>query len=353
MKIKRYLVRDMQEAYMAIRRDLGPDAVIISTRRVRQPGWKGLFQPPHLEVTAAVETKQMADSQVKKGGLEEELAQIKKSLEKLVSATQRTGGPLGYYRQLMLAQDMGEELVEELLSGLDEAIKPEVMGETILARLVQHLSLARPPKKPEGRLRALVGPTGVGKTTTLAKLAANFSLYRHQQVGLITLDTYRIGAVEQLRTYAEIMGLPLEVAMTPQELKGAVNKLAHCDVIFIDTAGRPPDNKAQLAEIAGFLAAVRPLEVYLVLSGTTRSKDLLRAVEGYRHLDFNYFIFTKLDETTCPGVIARVVQVTGVPVAYITTGQNVPDDLEEADPYTLAQLIWKAVTANGSGGPSA
>lgn len=352
MKIKRYLVRDMQEAYMAIRKELGPDAVIISTRRVRQPGWRGLFQPSKLEVVAAAEAKP-ANTPAKGGKLEEEIAQIKKSLEKLVSATQGAGGPLGYYRQLMLAQDMGEELVEELLSGLDEALKPEVMGEAILARLAQHLSISRSSKRPEGKIRALVGPTGVGKTTTLAKLAANFSLYRRKQVGLITLDTYRIGAVEQLRTYAEIMGLPLEVAMTPQELKGAVSKLNYCDVIFIDTAGRPPDNKAQVAEIAGFLSAVRPVEVYLVLSGTTRSRDLLKAVEGYRHLEFNYFIFTKLDETTCPGVIARVVQATGVPVAYITTGQNVPDDLEEADPYSLAQLIWKAVTNNGSGGPSA
>ncbi|MCG0278133.1 MAG: flagellar biosynthesis protein FlhF [Thermanaeromonas sp.] len=348
MKIKRYLVSDMQEAYMAIRKELGPEAVIISTRRVRQPGWRGLFRPPKLEVVAAVEAKP-ASIEVKGGRLEEEIAEIKKSLEKLVSANRGTGGPLGHYRQLMLAQDMGEELVEELLTGLDEALKPEVMGEAILARLAQHLSAPKAPKGPEGKIRVLVGPTGVGKTTTLAKLAAKFSLYRRQQVGLITLDTYRIGAVEQLRTYADIMGLPLEVAMTPQELKGAVNKLGHCDVILIDTAGRPPDNRAQLAEIAGFLAAIRPVEVYLVLSGTTRSKDLLKAVEGYRHLELDYFIFTKLDETTCPGVIARMVQATGIPVAYITTGQNVPDDLEEADPYSLAQLIWKAVTANGSG----
>ncbi|MGI9951199.1 flagellar biosynthesis protein FlhF [Moorellaceae bacterium AZ2] len=353
MRIKRYLVRDMQEAYLVIRRDLGPDAVIVSTKRVRRPGLRGFFQPTQLEVTAAAETGPNSKAGQGEKALERELAEIRKTLEKLTSSSPGEAGPLAAYRRLLLDQDMGEDLTEALLAGLDGNIKEEVLGQAILARLAQYLDPPAGEKGHQERIRALVGPTGVGKTTTLAKLAARYSLYYHQRVGLITLDTYRIGAVEQLKTYAEIMRLPLEVAMTPKELKQAVAKLEQCDVILVDTAGRPPENQAQLAETQGFLSSIGPLDVYLVLSGTTRSSDLLRAVEKYRLLQFNRLIFTKLDETSCPGVIARVVQAAGVPVAYVTAGQNVPDDLEEADPYSLAQLIWKAVTQDGSGGPSA
>ncbi|GFN24132.1 flagellar biosynthesis protein FlhF [Thermanaeromonas sp. C210] len=353
MRIKRYLVRDMQEAYLAIRRELGPDAVIVSTRRVRRPGLKGFFQPPHLEVTAAAEAGSGSKATPREKALERELAEIRKTLEKLASPPAGEDGSLAAYRRLLLEQDMGEELTEALLAGLDGQIDEEVLGQAILARLAQYMDPPAGDKGRQERIRALVGPTGVGKTTTLAKLAARYSLYHRQRVGLITLDTYRIGAVEQLKTYAEIMRLPLEVAMTPKELKEAVARLEQCDVILVDTAGRPPENQAQLAETQGFLSSLEPLDVYLVLSGTTRSSDLLRAVEKYRVLQFNRLIFTKLDETSCPGVIARVVRAAGVPVAYVTAGQNVPDDLEEADPYSLAQLIWKAVTRNGSSSPSA
>lgn len=355
MRIKRYVVKDMQEAYLAIRRDLGPEAVIIATRRVRPPGLRGLFQAPRLEVTAAVETGAGAPARREESALERELVEIRRTLEKLTSSTSATGasGPLAEYRRLLLAQDIGEDLVEDLLAGMEGATNEEVLAQAILARLAQYLAPAQQGKGREERIKALVGPTGVGKTTTLAKLAAHFSLYRHQRVGLITLDTYRIGAVDQLKTYAEIMRLPLEVAMTPKEFREAIARLDRCDVILVDTAGRPPENRAQLAEMGGFLSAVRPLDVYLVLSSTTRSTDLLRAVDGYRLLEFNRLIFTKLDETACPGVIARVVRATGAPVAYVTTGQTVPDDLEEVEPYNLAQLIWKAVVQDGSSSPAA
>ncbi|MGB9860473.1 MAG: flagellar biosynthesis protein FlhF [Moorellaceae bacterium] len=352
MRIKRYLVKDMQEAYVAIRRELGPDAVIVSTRRVRQPGIRGLFQPPRLEVTAALETGPGASSKQEAGTLHRELAEIRKTLEKLTSSSVGEAGPLAEYRRLLLAQDIGEDLVEDLLSGMEDGAGKEVLAQAILARLAQHLAPSSSKEKKE-RIKALVGPTGVGKTTTLAKLAAHFSLYRHQKVGLVTLDTYRIGAVDQLKTYAEIMRLPLEVVMTPREFKEAIARLDQCDVILVDTAGRPPENRAQLAEVKGFLSAVQPMEVYLVLSSTTRGTDLLRAVEAYRLLNFNRLIFTKLDETACPGVIARVVRATGTPVAYVTTGQTVPDDLEEVEPYNLAQLIWKAVVQDGSSSPAA
>ncbi|MBE3572670.1 MAG: flagellar biosynthesis protein FlhF [Moorella humiferrea] len=380
MKIKRYLARDMQEAYLAIRRDLGPDAVIVATRRVRQPGWRGFFQPPRLEVTAAVEEGegrtpsrppgpaapgQGAGNGSDTGGraagygdaggrggleaLQRELADIKAALHRLVRpAHSQLPEHLQDLRQRLLEQELGEEVVTALLKGLEEAGR-EVVGEVVLSRLNEHLAPLMAPFS-EKRVQAFVGPTGVGKTTTLAKIAARYSLYQNKKVGLITLDTYRIGAVDQLKTYGEIMGLPLEVAMTPRELRAALENLQGCDVVLIDTAGRAPENKAMLAETRGFLEVVPDAEVFLVLSCATRLKDQLQAVDNFRSLKYGRLIFTKLDETNCPGAVMAVAAAAGVPVAYLATGQDVPDDLEKAEPHLLARRIWEAVVQDGSGG---
>ncbi|AKX93540.1 flagellar biosynthesis protein FlhF [Moorella thermoacetica] len=389
MKIKRYLARDMQEAYLAIRRDLGPDAVIVATRRVRQPGLKGLFLPPRLEVTAALDTTSGAaapavpvkagqppgpgvlpgqdmtaplSSTVSPGvgvgdrgmgpgleGLRRELADIKATLMRLTHPEGDGAGGNAAWRQALLDQELAPELAADLVAGLDMTAGPEVIGAVIRNRLAERLA-GQVLAESGQRVQAFVGPTGVGKTTTLAKVAARHSLYLEQKVGLITLDTYRIGAVDQLRTYAEIMGLPLEVAMTPREFREALGRLEDRDIILVDTAGRAPENKAMLAETRGFLEAMPEGAVYLVLSSATRRQDLLQAVERFRPLNYNRLIFTKLDETSCPGVMVTVAAAAGVPLAYVTAGQDVPDDLEVADPYLLAERIWKAVARDGPGG---
>jgi flagellar biosynthesis protein FlhF len=386
VKIKRYLARDMQEAYLAIRRDLGPEAVIVATRRVRQPGLKGFFLPPRMEVTAALEETPArklpepaapagktalqagagktvvapAGSVNPAGGgnngrhslevLQRELAEIKAALNRLVRpGSAPVPEQLLTLRERLLAQELEEELVAFLLNGIEATAGKEIIADVIRTRLADHLShqVASPSRQ---RVQAFIGPTGVGKTTTLAKIAARYSLYQEQKVGLITLDTYRIGAVDQLKTYAEIMGLPLEVAMTPRELRASLENLRHCDVVLVDTAGRAPENKAMLAETRGFLEVVPERDVYLVLSCATRRQDLLQAVENFRSLKYNRLIFTKLDETCCPGVMLTVAAAAGVPLAYITTGQDVPDDLEAADPHLLARRIWEAVAEDGPGG---
>jgi flagellar biosynthesis protein FlhF len=249
----------------------------------------------------------------------------------------------------LLEQELDQGLVQELLAGLETMEDKNLVSDVIRTRLADFLA-GQVAAESRQRVQVFVGPTGVGKTTTLAKLAARYKLYQEQKVGLITLDTYRIGAVDQLRTYAEIMSLPLEVAMTPREFREGLERLAGCDVILVDTAGRAPGNKAMLAETQGFLEVVPEREVYLVLSSSSRRRDLLCAVEKFHSLDYNRLIFTKLDETTCPGVMVSVTAAAGVPLTYITTGQNVPDDLELAEPYLLAQKIWEAVERHGSGG---
>jgi flagellar biosynthesis protein FlhF len=284
--------------------------------------------------------------------LQRQLAEIKAALGRLAPAAAPVPEHLALWRQRLLAQELEEELVTSLLDAVEEGVTEDILSDILRTRLADHLR-QRVAGRSRQRVQAFIGPTGVGKTTTLAKIAAHYSLYEGQKVGLITLDTYRIGAVDQLKTYAEIMGLPLEVAMTPRDLRGAMDRLESCDVILIDTAGRAPENKAMLAETRGFLEVIPEREVYLVLSCTTRRQDLLLAAEHFRSLQYNRLIFTKMDETGSPGVIVTVAAAAGVPLAYITTGQDVPDDLEAADPHLLARRIWEAVAADGPGGQAA
>ncbi len=389
MRIKRYLARDMQEAYLAIRRDLGPEAVIVATRQVRQPGLKGLFLPARLEVTAAVDKLPSEKSLLTLPGEPPEAGKMSSDMNGKLSSSQKAGGYLSrqnssswpgmetlqqelreiktaigqllrgdksnplqannWRRCLLLEQELEPELVDSLLAGIEDIKETEIVSDIVRTRLADCLA-EQVAAEPQQRIQVFIGPTGVGKTTSLAKLAAHISLYREQKVGLITLDTYRIGAVDQLRTYAEIMGLPLEIAKTPREFKEALERLHTCDIIMVDTAGRAPDNKAMLAEMRGFLDVVPERAIYLVLSCTSRSRDLLHATEKFRDFGYDRLILTKLDETTCPGVMVTVTVTAGVPIAYIAAGQNVPDDIDLANPHLLAQRIWEAVVKGGSGG---
>jgi flagellar biosynthesis protein FlhF len=186
---------------------------------------------------------------------------------------------------------------------------------------------------------ARVGPTGVGKTTTVAKLAASMKLVHRLRPGLITVDTYRIAAVEQLRTYAEIINLPLAVAKAPSEMQSAIEELGDVDLILIDTAGRSPRDEVKIRELEAFLAEVAPDEVHLVLSAVAGGRSLRAAVERFASVQADRLILTKLDEADGLGGILAVIGQANLPVSYLTTGQAVPDDFEPADRTRLARLI--------------
>ncbi|MBL0927100.1 MAG: flagellar biosynthesis protein FlhF [Phycisphaerales bacterium] len=186
---------------------------------------------------------------------------------------------------------------------------------------------------------ALVGPTGVGKTTTIAKLAATYKLRMGKKVGLVTADTYRIAAAEQLRTYANIIGLPMNVALSPAEMAQAVASLASCDVVLIDTAGRSPSDGARLAELRRFLDAASPHQVHLVLSGTAGESALRAAADRFAAVRPDRLIFTKLDEAVGFGVLLNVLRRVGAKLSFVTTGQEVPDQIEPGNSERLARLI--------------
>jgi flagellar biosynthesis protein FlhF len=189
---------------------------------------------------------------------------------------------------------------------------------------------------------AFIGPTGVGKTTTLAKLVAQFALFRNKKAALLTIDTYRIGAVEQLKTYSEIIGVPLDVVNTPEELKDSLQRHRDKEAIFIDTAGRSVKNKEQVLELQRFIDLIpERRDIFLTLSATTKGKDLSKIIEEYQRLKFNKLIITKIDETLNLGCIVNVADQAGMPVVYVTKGQNVPDDIEELSPEKAAGMVLR------------
>ena len=181
------------------------------------------------------------------------------------------------------------------------------------------------------RLAALVGPTGVGKTTTIAKLAANFRLKEKRRVGLITVDTYRIAAVEQLRTYADIIDLPMHVVSTPREMRETVERMSHLDLILLDTAGRSPKDEVRIQELKMFLTEAAADEVHLVLSSVAAARTLEETAEQFSAVGATSLILTKLDEASGLGTVLPLLRSSGLPLSYLTDGQNVPDDIEIAD----------------------
>jgi flagellar biosynthesis protein FlhF len=250
----------------------------------------------------------------------------------------------------LVGQDVSEELADRIVNdvrdelGTAELEDPERVQEAVTRHLADYIPTCEQAvlsESVDGRplTIALIGPTGVGKTTTLAKLAASFKLRHQKRVGLITADTYRIAAVDQLRTYANIIGLPLEVVLTPSEMHKAVQTLSECDVILIDTAGRSQNDAGRLDELKQFLEAADPHEVHLVLSSTAGERVLLREAEAFCGIGADKVVLTKLDEAVSFGMLINVVRQIGKQLSFYTTGQEVPDHIEVSQPDRLAELI--------------
>ena len=245
-----------------------------------------------------------------------------------------------------LSKDLADRIVRQAQQEVGEAGLDDeaAVRETVLRHLAGCVPVAEPAvprQSPDGRplTIALVGPTGVGKTTTVAKLAASFKLRLGRRVGLITADTYRIAAVDQLRTYANIIGLPLCVALTPSDVSQAVHALADQDVILIDTAGRGHNDGQRLEELARIVAAASPHEVHLVLSSTASERVLLQEAQAFDPVGVHKIVFTKLDEAVSFGMLINVIRQVGKQLSFITTGQEVPDHIEVGRRERLAGLV--------------
>ena len=256
-------------------------------------------------------------------------------------------GPLELLAQELLAEDLSAEAVELLMEHLRHAAQDGAEFEELKGMLVETLagivkcSGSLRMKKNGPRIMAIVGPTGVGKTTTIAKLAAMHALNRGASVAMVTTDNFRVGAIEQLKTYAKIMDLPLEVVATSQELARVLARHADKDLILIDTAGRSHRDAERLDELKGYLQCHPGIETYLCMSATTRARELDEIVSAFGVLPISKFLFTKLDECESFGCIVNTHLKHKLPLSYFTTGQKVPEDIEVATAKKLATLVVK------------
>ena len=370
----------MREALALVRRDLGPDAAVLHTRELRPRGLLRWMRGSRLiEVTASatvnvpsrlVPRRRAADSAgvaatTSTAGTESpktasrlhddmrgrlnELESLVENLCRRTSHASRGELPDALFRLFtdLIDGDVNEELARELLERARKEASPDGLAEPALLKsrvaqmIEQEIVVGGPIRITPGqrKLVALIGPTGVGKTTTIAKLAANYRLKDKQRVGLITVDTYRIAAVEQLRTYADIIDLPMEVVSTPREMRQAIVRLADLDLVLMDTAGRSPADDVRLQELKSMLSEAKPNEVHLVLSSVAGAAGLCKTAERFSAVGVTSLVLTKLDEASCLGNLLPLLRTSKLPLSYLTDGQNVPEDIAPAVSRRLARLI--------------
>jgi len=345
VNIKRYLVKDMHEALILIKQDLGSEAIIVSSHRVKEKGPKGWFKRARLEVTAVLEQSEIDQ-------MKQEIGQIKQVLAKFTpnmvmpmdqgSGSMAVPAPESGLRQKMRSIELDPEVIEILLTDLDFSGDENSMRAELQARLEAFFKPVI-PRKRETKAMAFIGPTGVGKTTTLAKIGAIYSLLNSFSIGFITIDTYRVGAVEQMKIYGEIIGASVDVVMVPEELRKAVDRNSDKDLLLIDTTGRPSHNRYQLGELKAFLDVLEKVEVCLVINATTKNQDMQKIINDYKVADYSHMIITKIDETIAPGSLVNAAHYGQLPITYLTNGQDIPDDIEEANPTMLAGYVLRGL----------
>jgi flagellar biosynthesis protein FlhF len=445
MQVRVFEAIDMASGLKLIKQELGPDALILSTRTIRS-GKLGLLGKPMLEITAAVDADFPKQKQNDRRSLYKEMAPappaaeqrsgfhqvVGDSVARYLNASDSTSSPASSpapdYRQPLerrarerttartddnrLQNDVDElkDMVRNLAGQIGRLAEQEAAGKeqkstrqiglqmkdsdfadrltgnaivgdhiltlltgrginvetsrtitgflrqslteqelcdpanvtsTIIATITDLIEVA-PPVFAAGQAQqriALVGPTGVGKTTTLAKIAASYLSRHSNSIALITIDTYRIAAVEQLKVYGEIMHLPVEVVITPEQLEQAIARHSDKELILIDTAGRSPRDSYCIDELAQFLTPELDIDKHLVLSTGTRENELLDTIERFNTLGISNTIFTKTDECTSLGILLNIQIQNSNPLSYVTNGQRVPEDLLEITPKIVAELI--------------
>ncbi|NWQ39653.1 flagellar biosynthesis protein FlhF [Bacillus sp. EB106-08-02-XG196] len=359
MIIKTYVVNKVTEAYPLIVQDLGTEAFILNTKPIKTGGFFGLFRkrlvevvaaadhytenPTHMELAVKVE-KPENDTQNK---LLKELSEVKGLISAIVMDEKKTiPTAVEKWVQRLREQEVDKEVIEYIIKKMKmrhEIIQNlstheiEQLFLTIIVQLFEEGKAKDTDSTPF--LITLVGPTGVGKTTTIAKLAAARVFQQRQKVGLLTTDTYRIAAVEQLKTYAGILNIPVEVVSNPDELRKSMEALKGCQMVFMDSAGRNYLEDEYIEEINQYLRFDAPQENYLVLSMTTRWRDMRKIVDQMKSVPIDKLILTKWDETSCYGVALNMVYHYPYPLSYVSLGQGVPQDIMKADPHFMAKKI--------------
>ncbi|MDR6722306.1 flagellar biosynthesis protein FlhF [Paenibacillus amylolyticus] len=443
MRVKQYVVETMPEAMLQIRKDLGSDAVILSTKEIKVGGVLGMFRKKRIEVVAAVDKEEkkeakkktqpqfapvprafvpeayrqtartfdkasdapaskptdhslteeradanpvfessQLDSNIDKSKSDlnldykprpegadfsgssspsiqqsnnldqqqlmselQDLKQMMSKISKLGVAEDNLPEQLRLVRDRLNSQEVWADVSESWIEVVQRQITENELNEdNIHDAIEQEITHFLKDRITEGilsttRIVYVAGPTGVGKTTTIAKLAAEQMFKNHRKVGFITSDTYRISAVEQLRTYASILNVPLEVVQSPGDTQRAISRLQECDLIFMDTAGRNYRNELLVSELQSLLAPVENSETFLVMSMTSKSTDMVQITEHFSKYGLDKVIFTKMDETGSCGSMFNLLYQFPLKLAYVTNGQNVPDDLLKPEARALTKQL--------------
>ena len=327
------------------------EAAPAPSRREKREAPQEAPLPPETEATADDEAAPVKSDEERQREtietLQNELAQMKAMLVEVVSKEKAPEDELSL-QQVLKQQEVEPDIIDDVVLQLPaEAILAAKDTPLALDGLTKYL--ADNVQMADGlelrsrkrKIVALLGPTGVGKTTTLAKIAAQCVLEKGISTAFITADTYRISAVEQLKTYADILGLPIAIVYTPDELKEAIQKFRQKQLILIDTAGRSQHNRRQMAELKDFLAVNQNIEKYLVLSATTKNEDARDIIDKFSACKPDKVIFTKTDETRSLGIILNILRKKDMRLSYLTNGQSVPDDIVPAEPGKLAELFLR------------
>ncbi len=367
MNIKRYEAPTLQEALLLVKKDIGPDAIILYTKKIPKRGFLGLFNRESVEVFASKKFDETSDKPIKTsrkgensdliqkefGEMKREIEEMKDTLKQLLKKRQNEDEVIPYPPILgeiylkLIDKGIENQLAQKIISSLESIIpkgseKDSKVVKQYLKRIL--ISMIRTSgqielKEKVCKVIALVGPTGVGKTTTAAKLAAKFSLNDLKKVGFIAADNYRIAASEQLKIYADILQVPVKVIYDGKDLKQAIDQFANMDLVIIDTAGRSPNDKEKMKELNELLSYSLPLEIFLLISSTTSYGEVVSYLEKFKEIPFNYLIFTKLDEATNYSIILNTLANSNLSLAYVTTGQDVPGNIEVADEEKIVNLI--------------
>lgn len=366
MRVKRFVAPTMREVMLKVKKEMGQNAVILHTRNYKEGGLWGFFGKKMVEVTAAAEEEDKIKNEKKEkkliwsqfsqekdennylGELKREIVELKKEIKynQYNVGLNRIGEKMYSY---LIKNEVEDILAKRLIkSALDEAPYANMEDQDYLTNSLKEkiYKILKVDEINSSKIKkncltyAFIGPTGVGKTTTISKLAADFAIHQGKKVALITADTYRIAAVDQIKTVGEVINVPVDVVFSPKNLKERVLAHADKDIIFIDTAGRSYKNRKHMIELKSFLTNAQPDKTFLVLSSTTKYKDMLEIANSFSQVNFDNIIFTKLDETSTWGPILNLTDKFKKSIAYITDGQNVPDDIKKFNAAEFVEMIW-------------